>query len=90
MKHVLAAIVLVAFGVTGGVVFNDAYAQKKKPAFKENIIGSVPTEYGKLKGIAGAPNNVVLAFETDKGEVFLLSYRGNKLAPVASKINRDY
>ncbi|MEM7168011.1 MAG: hypothetical protein AAF581_21340 [Planctomycetota bacterium] len=93
MKHLLAAALLVVFGLASGVLLEQASAQKnkrKKPAFKENSIGNIPTEYGSLRSIAGATNNIVLAFESEKGEVYLFSYRGNKLNPIVDKIGRDY
>lgn len=90
-KHILAAVILVTVGALSGVLFEQASAQKKKkPTLKENVIGVIPTEYGKLKGIAGQPNSVILAFESDSGEVFLFNYRGNKINPLVDKISRNY
>ena len=77
-------------GWGGPFVSVSAQNRKKKSALQVKHIGQVPNEYGKLVNISGTASNSLLAFENDKGEVYIFEFRGNLLNPRAFKVDRKY
>ncbi|MGE3165288.1 MAG: hypothetical protein AB7O52_10325 [Planctomycetota bacterium] len=96
MKRSAVVVVFVALGFIGGSLaapssmwVAEAQQPKKQP-FDEKKIGSVPTEWGDLVTVTGAPNNLVLVFKNEKGQLRMVEHRGQLLGTTVQVVDRTY
>lgn len=97
MRRILMGALLTCAGLAVGLVVGPGYrgvvgaqTPKSKDKFQEVDIGVVPTEFGTFKSLSGTSNSMVLSFESDKGELRILQFHGNKLSPQVFKVKREY
>ena len=77
--------------IAGSVVFlsGNAEAQKKKPAFKEIVAGSIPSEFGDLVAFTGQRGQLFMLFKDSDGNLRTVEMTGaNKVKGQAYVINR--
>lgn len=78
------AVLGVALGACGVLL-----AQKKKPGWKSDLAGSVPTEFGELVSVTGDTQTTILTYKNSKNEVRVVRFRGIKLPGKAVLITRS-